>query len=487
MINGVIIEYQTGGKWVKFNGGAVIKTGMAEKDDMETEYIIDFYPPFLATEVKAHVPRTLRGSTDLGGRIEYLIEGPVKGPEVEDTTNTTTTFENETSSSNTTSSNDTYGEGETSQEDESGSETSTTTTTTSSGETTTTKTTTTSDGETTVTTTTSGGGNTTTSGSNTTTSGSNTTTSGGKTSTTKTTVTTSGSGGNTTTTTKVTTGGKTTTTKTTKTGGKVTNTTTETKNEDEETTETGGSTTTTEVNTTTTSGGGSGSTQGQPLKKERPHEAILDYGSTSEQSSYWSSSWGGEDAARIDSKTGFYPKDSDSDKDFWITTKFPAGKHYLVNEFILKKIVHSCCTKRVVSGFQLEYMQNGEWIKWNNGQIIKTGQLPSDDVEMERKIIFTTPFLATEVKIVIPVSEKDQQKWAQGRIEFIIEGPKAPPKKVIKTINEDGEEETTEEKTTEGSTTTTTGGGGSSSGGSTTSSGGSTTNSGSSSSGSYGW
>lgn len=140
----------------------------------------------------------------------------------------------------------------------------------------------------------------------------------------------------------------------------------------------------------------------------------------------------------------------------------------MVNEFILKKIVHSCCTARVVSGFQLEYMQNGEWIKWNNGQIIKTGQLPGDDVEMERKIIFTTPFLATEVKIVIPVSEKHNQKWAQGRIEFLIEGPKSAPKKVIKTYNEDGEEEdqeeTTEETTTTKETTSTTSGSSSSSG-----------------------
>lgn len=167
----------------------------------------------------------------------------------------------------------------------------------------------------------------------------------------------------------------------------------------------------------------------------------------------------------------------------------------MVNEFILKKIVHSCCTSRVVSGIQIEYMQNGEWIKWNNGQIIKTGQLPSDDVEMERKIIFSTPFLATEVKIVIPVSEKQDKKWAQGRLEFLIEGPKAAPKKVVKVVTDDGEEEETTEETKEttsgGSTTTTSGGTTtttSSSGGTTTTTSSSTdSTTTSSSSGSYGW
>ena len=97
----MVIEYQTGGKWVQFNGGAVIKTGMAADDDKETEYIINFYPPFLATEVKAYVPRAHRDKTNFGGRIEYLIEGPVKGPEIEtEVTNNTTTSENVTSSEN---------------------------------------------------------------------------------------------------------------------------------------------------------------------------------------------------------------------------------------------------------------------------------------------------------------------------------------------------------------------------------------------------
>ena len=335
LINGVQFEYESGGKWVQYNGGAVIKTGMHTEDDKETEYTIDFYPPFLATQVKATVPRADRSDTYCGGRIEYLIEGPTKGPEVI-TVNTTT------------SSNDDDGEGETNVEDESGSETNTTITTTSTGQIITTKTTTDSEGVTTTT----------------------------RTSTTSKGNTTIINGCN----------------MTTPLPGCSTTTTIIGDSDDDKPV----------TNDTTISG----STPGAPPKKERPHEAILDYGSSSEQSSYWSSSWGGEDNVRIDSKTGFYPKDSDSDKDFWITTKFPAGKHYEVNELILKKIVHSCCTKKVVSGVQIEYMQNGEWIKWNNGQIIKTGQLPSDDVEMERKIIFNQPFIATEVKIIIPVSEK---------------------------------------------------------------------------------
>ena len=185
----------------------------------------------------------------------------------------------------------------------------------------------------------------------------------------------------------------------------------------------------------------------------------------------------------MDSTRGFYPKDSDQDQDFWIITKFPAGKHYLVNEFILKKIDWSCCRQRTISGIQIEYMQNGEWIKWNNGQIIKTGQTSGDDVNMERKIVFTTPFLATQVKVIIPVSEKSDKKWAQGRFDFSIEGPKSPPKKEVTETT--GGSTTTEGGSSSSTTTTTTTTTTSSSGGSTTTS--SSSGSSSSSTGSSGW
>lgn len=244
-----------------------------------------------------------------------------------------------------------------------------------------------------------------------------------------------------------------------------------------------GETSTTKVNTTEASDGGSGSGAGTPLKHEKAHLALFDFGSTSEQSSYWSADWGGEDNVRMDSTRGFYPKDSDQDQDFWIITKFPAGKHYLVNEFILKKIDWSCCRQRTISGIQIEYMQNGEWIKWNNGQIIKTGQTSGDDVNMERKIVFTTPFLATQVKVIIPVSEKSDKKWAQGRFDFSIEGPKSPPKKEVTETT--GGSTTTEGGSSSSTTTTTTTTTTSSSGGSTTTS--SSSGSSSSSTGSSGW
>jgi len=196
---------------------------------------------------------------------------------------------------------------------------------------------------------------------------------------------------------------------------------------------------------------------GSTTKKERSHEAIQDYGCTSEQSSYWSAVWGGEDNVNIESKTGFRSKTDD--KDFWISTKCYEGKkHFKFKEFILKKAIDTC-TMKVVTGVQIEYKQNDEWIKLNNGQIIKTGQLEEDDVEMERKITFGTPFIATEVKVVIPKSEVgegcDGTKNAQGRIEWLIEGPVHAPKKVVVTAEDDDdtEGETTEDETSGKKTT----------------------------------
>lgn len=119
----------------------------------------------------------------------------------------------------------------------------------------------------------------------------------------------------------------------------------------------------------------------------------MDFDSTSEQSSRYSDDWATEKNIFLKSGRGFINKASDFKSDFWLSVKFPANQFFEVRTMVLKKITHSCCTKRTINGFSLQYLYKGKWINYNNGEIIKTGQLPDDDVDFDRLIEFT-PFIA---------------------------------------------------------------------------------------------
>lgn len=99
-------------------------------------------------------------------------------------------------------------------------------------------------------------------------------------------------------------------------------------------------------------------------------KAILDYDSTSEQSSRYDESWATSKNIFLDSKRGFMSKGSDYKNDFWISVKFPGNQHFLVSSMILKKITHSCCTKRTLNGFKLQYLIDGEWKNYNDGAVV---------------------------------------------------------------------------------------------------------------------
>ena len=219
------------------------------------------------------------------------------------------------------------------------------------------------------------------------------------------------------------------------------------------------------------------------------NRAIMDFDSTSIQSSRYSNAWSGEKNIFLKSNTGFINKGSDFSNDFWLTVKFPANQYFNVASMILKKITHNCCTKRTLNGFTLQYLSHGKWHNYNNGEIIKTGQQPDDDVDLERVIEFT-PFLAQQVRITIPRSERSHGS-AQGRIDFLIDGPIKGTGKTTTTGTggSGGSSNTTKTNTTGGSSnttktttggSTTTGGGSTTKGGkdTTTTSGGSTTTSG---------
>jgi len=197
----------------------------------------------------------------------------------------------------------------------------------------------------------------------------------------------------------------------------------------------------------------------------------MDFDSTSEQSSRYNDDWAGEKNVFLKSSRGFINRGSDYKNDFWLSVKFPANQYFSVNSMVLKKITHSCCTKRTINGFTLQYLSKGKWINYNNGEIIKTGQLPDDDVDSDRLIEFT-PFTAQQVRITVPRNERSHGS-AQGRIEFLIDGPQTIVKKETAknttsstgttkttTKNDNGTTSTTT-TTTDGTKTTVTSGGGS--------------------------
>ena len=157
-------------------------------------------------------------------------------------------------------------------------------------------------------------------------------------------------------------------------------------------------------------------------------KALSSLGSKTKQSSSWSDDWGGAKASALDSNTGFYNKDSDNDKEFWIKTYFPKAQIFEVHQLVLKKIVHNCCGQKTMDGFVITYFNGSDWVKYNEGHVVKTHQLPEDDPEYERIIAFDPPLKASEFKMTNPREERSHGS-AQGRFDLLVTGPIADPEK----------------------------------------------------------
>jgi hypothetical protein len=157
-------------------------------------------------------------------------------------------------------------------------------------------------------------------------------------------------------------------------------------------------------------------------------KAIMDVGSKIKQSSSWGEDWGGAKASALDSTTGFYNSPEENGKEFWIRTDFPLAKLYEVHQLILKKITHNCCGHKTMNGFIITYFNGSDWLSYNEGDVVKTHQLPEDDPEYERIIAFDPPLLASEIKLTSPSSQRNDGT-AQGRLEYLITGPVADPEK----------------------------------------------------------
>ena len=145
--------------------------------------------------------------------------------------------------------------------------------------------------------------------------------------------------------------------------------------------------------------------------------AILDLGSSTNQSSIWKQGWSGAKNVALNSETGFATSEKQKD-DVYVEVQFPGNKLYKVTQMILKKRGDKENLKKIIEKFQLAYFNGSQWIEYNNGDGIKTGQLADDSGEKERKIDFI-PFLATKVRIVVSRGNRNSNQIF-GRLDFVV-------------------------------------------------------------------
>ena len=97
---------------------------------------------------------------------------------------------------------------------------------------------------------------------------------------------------------------------------------------------------------------------------------------------------------------------------------FDGNLHY-VKQFVVAKRGDKCCPERLISQVKFEYSVDGStWLQYNNGEIFETGQLVTDDINVFRTIDFT-PFQATKVKFIVPVSPTNH-RYVHGRFEYML-------------------------------------------------------------------
>lgn len=79
-----------------------------------------------------------------------------------------------------------------------------------------------------------------------------------------------------------------------------------------------------------------------------------------------------------------------------------------------------------MDGFKISYYYKNQWHEYEDGKVIKTGQMPDDDVNKERKIQLDPPIKASMLKLINPRNERSSND-AQGRYDLIIRGPVEKP------------------------------------------------------------
>ena len=128
-------------------------------------------------------------------------------------------------------------------------------------------------------------------------------------------------------------------------------------------------------------------------------------GATSVASSNYKGNKAGHEGAsnvKLDSHSCFHNDVGEFDKTFWIVVDFPKTDFYEVSQVIFKKRFQDGSLQRTIDGFQIQYFNGKEWVFYKNGEVMKLGQLPGDDKDLERSVTFDPPFTAQKVSVVIP-------------------------------------------------------------------------------------
>lgn len=103
--------------------------------------------------------------------------------------------------------------------------------------------------------------------------------------------------------------------------------------------------------------------------------------------------------------------------DFSLEIDF-GGIFYYVHQLILKK--RACCNYYdfLIELIQIEFYDGSNWLQYDNGAMIATGQLVEDVFEKERSIDFTL-IKATKVRFISPASGRPSNV-AVGRLDFML-------------------------------------------------------------------
>jgi len=135
----------------------------------------------------------------------------------------------------------------------------------------------------------------------------------------------------------------------------------------------------------------------------------------------WSKNWASPAKVDLESNSGFHNAKKSFGEDFWITTTFPKGELYEVTQLVLKKRKDKCCNQRLILGVIIEYFDGQEWVNYDDGKALPTGQSKEDGNEKERFVIFNS-FLASKVRVRIPRKYSNVAP-VHGRFDFIVVGP----------------------------------------------------------------
>jgi len=134
-------------------------------------------------------------------------------------------------------------------------------------------------------------------------------------------------------------------------------------------------------------------------------KALGEVGATSLSSSSWKKNtavYEGAGNVKLNSVNSFHNEESEFSKDFWIVVDFPKTDFYEVTSLIMKKRIFSGTDEKTIDGVTVEYYDGKDWVSYMNGDVMKLGQLPADDSDVERTISFEPSFTAQKVRVTIP-------------------------------------------------------------------------------------